>query len=251
MDIVNKLSNEFLAQPFTEDKQDVQELNTYKQAAAMYARIENAIAVLSDMRANISYLYYGGIAKVLGMAQRGDQKVVNSIWEEDIFRHIHPDDLSEKYLQELRFLHFLKQTPKKKRENYYLISKLRMCDKSGNYIPIIHRMFYVAVYPNDSIWLALCLYNLSVAGSFPTCAVVNSINGQIIELEKQDYSRLLSDREKEILKLIDRGNTSKDIARTLSISINTVSRHRQNILEKLQVKNSIEACRIAKELKLV
>jgi len=37
----------------------------------------------------------------------------------------------------------------------------------------------------------------------------------------------------------------------LSISVNTVSRHRQEILGKLQVKNSIEACRIAKELQLL
>ena len=34
---------------------------------------------------------------------------------------------------------------------------------------------------------------------------------------------------------------SKDIAQTLSISINTVYRQRQNILDKLQVNNSIEA----------
>lgn len=45
--------------------------------------------------------------------------------------------------------------------------------------------------------------------------------------------------------------TSKEIAETLSISINTVSRQRQEILGKLQVKNSIEACRIAKDLKLI
>jgi len=38
---------------------------------------------------------------------------------------------------------------------------------------------------------------------------------------------------------------------TLSISTNTVSRHRQEILGKLQVKNSIEACRVAKDLKLI
>ena len=44
---------------------------------------------------------------------------------------------------------------------------------------------------------------------------------------------------------------SKEIASTLSISINTVNRHRQNILEKLHVSNSIEACRIAKGLKLL
>jgi DNA-binding NarL/FixJ family response regulator len=43
---------------------------------------------------------------------------------------------------------------------------------------------------------------------------------------------------------------SKEIASDLSISINTVNRHRQNILEKLHVDNSIEACRIAKGLNL-
>ena len=37
----------------------------------------------------------------------------------------------------------------------------------------------------------------------------------------------------------------------LSISIHTVSRHRQEILTRLQVKNSIEACRLAKEMKLI
>ena len=71
------------------------------------------------------------------------------------------------------------------------------------------------------------------------------------ELEKQNCNDLLSDREKEILQLINKGKMSKDIAQTLSISINTVNRHRQNILEKLQVNNSIEACRIAKELHLL
>ena len=54
-----------------------------------------------------------------------------------------------------------------------------------------------------------------------------------------------------VAELRNKGKMSKDIAQTLSISINTVNRHRQNILEKLQVNNSIEACRIAKELHLL
>ena len=36
-----------------------------------------------------------------------------------------------------------------------------------------------------------------------------------------------------------------------NISVNTVSRHRQEILAKLQVKNSIEACRVAQDLGLI
>lgn len=71
------------------------------------------------------------------------------------------------------------------------------------------------------------------------------------EIGKQDSTRILSVREKQVLSLIGKGLTSKKIAETLSISINTVSRHRQEILGKLQVKNSIEACRVAKDLKLI
>ena len=58
-------------------------------------------------------------------------------------------------------------------------------------------------------------------------------------------------REKEILRCIRKGLSSKEIAATLYISVNTVNRHRQNILEKLSVGNSIEACRAAELMKLL
>ena len=118
------------------------------------------------------------------------------------------------------------------------------------YVHILHRMFYIASHSNGSVWLSLCLYNFSMDTSL-SCTILNSADGQTLELEKQNCKDLLSDREKEILQLINKGKMSKDIAQTLSISINTVNRHRQNILEKLQVNNSIEACRIAKELHLL
>jgi DNA-binding NarL/FixJ family response regulator len=47
---------------------------------------------------------------------------------------------------------------------------------------------------------------------------------------------------------VERGLTSLQIADELSISKFTVSRHRQDILAKLQVKNSAEACRLAHTL---
>ena len=83
------------------------------------------------------------------------------------------------------------------------------------------------------------------------CMIINSVNGQMIELDKQDNTKVLSVRERQVLTLIDRGQTSKQIADMLSMSINTVSRHRQEILAKLRVKNSIEACRVAKDLKVI
>ncbi len=250
MKIIDKLNGEFLTQPFEQEDLRAELLNTYKQLAQQYALLENAIAVLSDLHTNVSYIFYGGVAETLGLGKKGDTLSVPSIWEEDIFRYIHPEDLSNKYFQELRFYHYMKQLPQNERNNHFFMSKLRMRDSSGNYQTMLHRMFYITSPSNNLTWLALCLYNLSIDSNL-NCIVVNSLTGKCIELEKQDYSHVLSEREKEILGLIGAGKPSKEIAEMLFISKNTVSRHRQNILSKLQVKNSIEAYRIAKELGLV
>ena len=67
----------------------------------------------------------------------------------------------------------------------------------------------------------------------------------------EEHRNILSEREKEILRCIRKGLSSKEIAAALYISVNTVNRHRQNILEKLSVGNSIEACRAAELMKLL
>lgn len=54
-----------------------------------------------------------------------------------------------------------------------------------------------------------------------------------------------------MLGWIEQGLTSKQVAERLAISVHTVSRHRQNILGKLRVGNVVEACRIARNLKLL
>ena len=54
---------------------------------------------------------------------------------------------------------------------------------------------------------------------------------------------LLTPREREVLALAKEGMFSKEISEKLNISVHTVNRHRQNILEKLQVDNIIEAIR--------
>lgn len=250
MDIVSRLSDELLKQTFAEEENASVRLNECKQIALAYAKNENSIAVLSDMRANTSYIYYGKVAETLGLARQNDTETLRSIWEKGIFSRIHPDDLPEKHLQELRFIHFLKSVPEKERAHYYIVSHLRMCNQWGSYLPVVHRMFYVASHSNGHIWLALCLYNLSTGASSQN-RIVNSVNGQVWDLNVQSDDTILSGREIEILRLIDKGMRSKEIASVLSISIHTVNRHRQNILEKLRVSNSVEACSIAKGLRLL
>jgi DNA-binding NarL/FixJ family response regulator len=49
----------------------------------------------------------------------------------------------------------------------------------------------------------------------------------------------LSPREGEVVKLIAEGHTSREIAEILSISVNTVERHRHNVLEKLDLRDRV------------
>ena len=251
MDTVAQLTREFSAQDFPNGGPDTRMLDRCRDIARNYARMENAVAVLSDLRSNVSYIYYGGFSRTLGIDRQGESREVSSIWEEEIFRLIHPDDLARKHLRELCFFHFIKRQPRRRRADYHLISRLRMRLGTNGYMPVLHRMFYVSDASNETQWLALCLYSPLFFDLPSGYLIVNSINGHVAESEELNQVRILSARELQILGLIDRGLASKEIASMLSISIHTVSRHRQEILGKLQVKNSIEACRLAKNLRLL
>jgi DNA-binding NarL/FixJ family response regulator len=56
---------------------------------------------------------------------------------------------------------------------------------------------------------------------------------------------ILTPRELQVLKLIAEANTSKAIAQELVISVKTVERHRQNILDKLGMSDRVELTRYA------
>jgi two-component system, NarL family, response regulator NreC len=58
---------------------------------------------------------------------------------------------------------------------------------------------------------------------------------QLQEKEVVDSYDLLTAREREILQLIAEGNSNKDIANRLSLSLHTVETHRGNILQKLNL----------------
>lgn len=56
---------------------------------------------------------------------------------------------------------------------------------------------------------------------------------------------ILTPREEEIVKMIAEGNSSKDIADALVISVKTVDRHRANVLQKLGLHDRLDLARYA------
>ena len=215
------------------------------------AAIEKSIVVVSDMKHSQSYIYTGDFGKTLGLVDVKPEFTMNSIWETAVLNLVHPDDLNDKYLNELRFFNYVRQLPPKHRSDIYFVAKLRLLGKDGNYIMGLHRMFYIYESEKQSARYALCLYSPLTFDFQGRSGIVNACTGVFQPFDHKTDNDILSKRELEVLAHIQHGRKSNEIAAILGISKNTVSRHRQEIIAKLQVKNSIEACRIASELGLL
>lgn len=72
----------------------------------------------------------------------------------------------------------------------------------------------------------------------------------LVEQEREP-SKLLTRREADILVLLTRGYSNKEIMHTLHIAVDTVKTHIRHILEKLQVQNRTEAVFVAMRLGLI
>jgi len=69
-----------------------------------------------------------------------------------------------------------------------------------------------------------------------TDVIVTGFLGKSPELTETSYDKL-SDRERQILKLVAEGVRNKDIAECLFISQKTVEKHRSNVMKKLNLHN--------------
>ncbi len=58
--------------------------------------------------------------------------------------------------------------------------------------------------------------------------------------EQDDEIKKLTAREKQVLQLIAQGKSNKDIAKLLELSVNTVSVHRANLMEKMNIHRTAE-----------
>lgn len=65
------------------------------------------------------------------------------------------------------------------------------------------------------------------------------------ERADDDPYRDLSPREREVFHLVIEGKTTKEIARTLGISLKTADNHRYRLMEKLDLHNTAELVRYA------
>lgn len=170
---------------------------------------------------------------------------------------IHPEDYKSLFQNGVSLLKYYLNLPVKNRKDYKSQSEYRVLNANNQYVRIIEQQQVLELDKNGNIWLVLSILDIS-----PNQNNKNGIISQLVNVKtgdskiiKQKQKKLqeeikLSKREKEILSFVKKGLLSKEISDNLSISIHTVNTHRQNILKKLGVQNSIEAIECSSKFKL-
>lgn len=103
----------------------------------------------------------------------------------------------------------------------YIIKGMTVPD----FLPVIQRVHSGETYVTPSLMAAW----------------MSPANGQRCRIADETGMHSLTDREREILDLVACGQTNKEIARVLDLSEKTVKFHMTVIMEKLHVRNRVEA----------
>ena len=162
----------------------------------------------------------------------------------NIEKLVHPDDLEVVRRIDKKVWEFLDTLPEEEKLTYKYIYEMRILDR-GKYVRMIYQMRILAF--KDDNFLVMGMIDLAPEQSTNTSVrfqIKNCLTDEVVPFTIETATDvLLTPREREILALAKEGMFSKEISEKLNISIHTVNRHRQNILEKLQVDNRIEARR--------
>ncbi|MGE5520457.1 MAG: helix-turn-helix domain-containing protein [Candidatus Dadabacteria bacterium] len=153
---------------------------------------------------------------------------------------------------------FLKNVSPQESTNYSFSYNYRVKGKGDIYVSVLQRATYY-ISP-DHIPMACVGFAIDISHFKEDNKVIFTI--EKVDRNFSSLSKLpiykavyfpetlqdgLSKREAEILQLINEGLKSKEIAKKLFISKNTVDNHRKKLLEKLNAKNSSELIYLAKK----
>lgn len=184
------------------------------------------------------------------------EKLNTSIEHSYLGSRIHPDDYSVFAITQKKLVDFLYTQPSENRKDYKHIYEFRLLNTNNEYVRVISQHQILEIDEDGNPYLVLGVADVSPdqrVSDKVKFRLINIKTGEIVALPLNEESNniKLSKREIEILKLVNEGMFSKEISDNLSISVHTVNNHRQNILQKMNTDNAVEAINQARKLGLV
>lgn len=224
----------------------------HKGYIELLSKVNNSSIFVAEYKAD--YIFLSPNFHLFGY----DSQVINSqeIDYEYFESRIHPDDKIILANTQDRLMDFLLSLPVGQRKDYKHIYEFRVKNAEGNYSRFIIQQQVLELDEDGDPWLLLGVVDISPDTSsqeFVKLRVINFKTGEIapFSISKSKKDVQLSEREKEILELVCKGLQSKEISDKLFVSIHTVNKHRQNIMQKMNTNNVLEAIDYARKLGLL
>ena len=224
----------------------------HREYVELLSKVNNSCVFVAEYQAG--YIFLSDNFSIFGY----DPKAIYAIESDPEYleNRIHPADLEVLRVTQAKLLEFIQDYPVNQRKDYKHIYELRARNAEGKYINFILQQQILELDEEGNAWLLLGIVDISPDIS-PLeqikLRVINYKTGEVIPYTFVETGNnvKLSDREKEILGLARKGMLTKEISDKLSLSIHTVNKHRQNIMQKMNADNILEAIDYARKLGLL
>jgi DNA-binding CsgD family transcriptional regulator len=169
---------------------------------------------------------------------------IKSISYSNFLNGLHPEDaVSFNHTFFLRFINFIINLDDDAVDKFRFSVSYRIATREGIYIKLLDQFIVLECDADNHPILVLGLFHdishhKTITGYDSSILQLESTSGFNVVNEKPTCPLKLTQREREILVLIQKGETSKAIAVQLHISPFTVNKHRANMFEKFNVKNT-------------
>jgi DNA-binding CsgD family transcriptional regulator len=224
----------------------------HREYIELLSKVNNSCVFVAELC--VSYWFLSDNFQILGY----DPIVIHSseIASGYVETRVHPDDLVVLGATQNRLLEFIQNLPISQRKDYKHIYECRVKNADGDYMRFIFQQQILELDKDGNPWLLFGVLDISPDTSpfeHIKLRVINYKTGEIIPITfvEQESDIKLSVREKEILKMASQGMLSKEISDKLFLSIHTVNKHRQNIMQKMNTNNLLQAIDYARKLGLL
>lgn len=168
----------------------------------------------------------------------------------------HPDDILHTLNLEIAILGYINILTPEEIKNFCFTYQRRLRNNTGDYQCYIHQIMVAISDENHHPWLLQIITKpciLNPTNQIERYRLFSILPTKEIKKFKKLWTGVivkLTNCEKNILHLIDKGLTSTEIAKKLSRSINTIRTHYNNIISKLSVNSIYNACALCSQLRM-
>ena len=171
------------------------------------------------------------------------------------FEATHPDDVQKHTLGRSKMFNIANDLYKVQNGRAFLSINLRIRNSRGEYPDLLFQLYFFYSVPFKTVFLFQVHTNIETfkkrKHGYHYYVGDDFSNFRFPDEKLLQIGNPLSDREFEIVRMIESGLSSEEVAEKLFLSVHTVNTHRRNILEKADKETMAELIYDFKERRLL